>query len=464
MEKLRVLVLGDGLLGSEIVKQTGWDFVSRKATRFNIEGFDRHEAINMDYDIVVNCIANTDTYSNDKGKHWDVNYKFVDNLINFCNRYDIKLVHISTDYIYAGSKHSATEEDVPVHDNNWYSYTKLLSDGAVQLKTKDYLLCRCSHKPKPFPYKKAWDDQYTNTDYVDVIASMIVDAINNNLSGVYNIGTEKKTIYDLALKDNEMMRPIASPVQAPKDITMNTSKYEMAITKSFFSIAIPTYEMNGFGVEFLKHSFEILSTQTFKNFEVVVSDHSLNDDIKDLCEGWKEALHIRYLRNDYKRGGSSPNINNAIKNSEGEWIKLLWQDDFLYDNKSLENTYNHIIANKDKVWFASPCEHSHDGTTFYRPFYPTWTDNIHLGNNRISSPSVITIKNSDNKRYFDENLIWLMDVDYYKGMHDRYGEPSYLKNITVVNRTWPQQLSNTLSQTRKDVEVYKMTQRYGDSK
>jgi hypothetical protein len=26
----KVLVLGDGLLGSEVVKQTGWDYVSRK--------------------------------------------------------------------------------------------------------------------------------------------------------------------------------------------------------------------------------------------------------------------------------------------------------------------------------------------------------------------------------------------------------------------------------------------------
>ena len=33
---MRVVVLGDGLLGSEIVKQTGWDIISRKKDRFNI--------------------------------------------------------------------------------------------------------------------------------------------------------------------------------------------------------------------------------------------------------------------------------------------------------------------------------------------------------------------------------------------------------------------------------------------
>ena len=35
MDQLKVLVLGDGLLGSEIVKQTNWDYISRK-TGFDI--------------------------------------------------------------------------------------------------------------------------------------------------------------------------------------------------------------------------------------------------------------------------------------------------------------------------------------------------------------------------------------------------------------------------------------------
>ena len=30
IKQQKVLVLGDGLLGSELVKQTGWEYVSRK--------------------------------------------------------------------------------------------------------------------------------------------------------------------------------------------------------------------------------------------------------------------------------------------------------------------------------------------------------------------------------------------------------------------------------------------------
>jgi hypothetical protein len=31
---MKVLILGDGLLGKELVKQTGWPFVSRKKDQF----------------------------------------------------------------------------------------------------------------------------------------------------------------------------------------------------------------------------------------------------------------------------------------------------------------------------------------------------------------------------------------------------------------------------------------------
>jgi hypothetical protein len=52
----------------------------------------------------------------------------------------------------------------------------------------------------------------------------------------------------------------------------------------FFSIAIPTYEMHGHGVTFLEHSFKILNEQSFKDFEMVVSDRSINNDINSLCQ------------------------------------------------------------------------------------------------------------------------------------------------------------------------------------
>jgi dTDP-4-dehydrorhamnose reductase len=220
---MKVLVLGDGLLGSEIVRQTGWDFVSRKKGGFNINDIKSYNSFFSGYNTIVNCIANTNTYSNDKESHWNVNYVFVDNLVNYCNDNNIKLVHISTDYIYTYSIENSSETDVPCHLPTWYGYTKLLGDAHVQLKCKNYLVCRLSHKPYPFPYDKAWTNIKTNGDYVTVISSLVINLINLNCNGVYNVGTETKSIYDLA-KQTRNVEPILKPTNVPDDTTMNLNK------------------------------------------------------------------------------------------------------------------------------------------------------------------------------------------------------------------------------------------------
>lgn len=213
------------------------------------------------------------------------------------------------------------------------------------------------------------------------------------------------------------------------------------------SICIPTYEMHGHGRAFLEHSFNLLVSQTHKDFEVVISDHSRDDSIKDLCTAFEDRLSIQYHRNSKKRGNSSANLNNSINYAYGELIKILFQDDFLYSHTSLQEIVDNFDPEKDH-WLVTACEHSDDGKHFYRPFYPTYNDEIHLGENTISSPSVLTIKN-DNPLLFDEKLVWLMDCDYYRRCHDTFGEPKILNTICVVNRTGEHQMSSSERTSKK---------------
>lgn len=219
--------------------------------------------------------------------------------------------------------------------------------------------------------------------------------------------------------------------------------------------------MNGLGRVFLKQSFDILMKQTFKDFDIVISDHSKTNQIKDLCDEYKGKLDINFFKNSEHIGSSSANINNAIKKAEGRLIKILFQDDFLYSNNSLEDITNNFNLEKDN-WLVTACEHSNDGVSFYRPFYPKYNNKIHLGHNTISSPSVLTIKN-EHPLLFDENLIWLMDCDYYKRCHDKFGEPKILNKINVVNRTGTHQASNTLANnTLRDNEYKYILKKYGE--
>jgi hypothetical protein len=229
--------------------------------------------------------------------------------------------------------------------------------------------------------------------------------------------------------------------------------------KPFFSVAIPTYGYNGKGTDFLEFSFEKLKNQSFKDFEIVLSDHSTDETIYGVYLKWKNYFNIKYYKNEVGRGIISPNINNAMKNCEGEWIKILFQDDFLYDNNSLEHQYNFIKSTEKLVWFFSQFYHSNTGYDFYRHHVPHWTDDNWRGNNWLGCPSGLTIKNTD-IIYFDENLNWLMDCDYYKRMYINHGEPNILNEITVVNRTWGERLTDTIPQEVRDKEYQIVVQKY----
>ena len=225
---MKILILGDGVLGKELKKQTGWDSVSRSTHQIDFNDVTSCYQYLKEYDVIVNCIAHTDTYDKNKETHWAVNYKAVSRLTDWCSENNKKFVHISTDYVYANSTSTPSEEDVPVHAENWYSYTKLLADGYIELKGNDYLIIRCGHKIRPFPFDTAYTDIEGNFDYVNVIAEGIINLINNNAIGLYNVGTEDKTMYELAKKTRSSVKPGPKQFYMPKDVRMNCNKFKDA--------------------------------------------------------------------------------------------------------------------------------------------------------------------------------------------------------------------------------------------
>ena len=94
------------------------------------------------------------------------------------------------------------------------------------------------------------------------------------------------------------------------------------------SIAIPTYEYEGKGADFLDFLFRTIEIQTFKDFEVVVSDHSKDEKLVDVIDVFKNKFDIKYIKNKNVLGNAPANTNNAIRNCSGEIIKVMFQDDF----------------------------------------------------------------------------------------------------------------------------------------
>jgi len=229
------LILGAGKLGKEISKQTGWDVLDRGVqTWFDFCDINTYFRIMSSYDTIINCVGNTNTYSNDKEGHLSVNFKAVCKLVDYCNDDKKRLVHISTDHVYCGSTKPASEENIPIHSNNWYSYSKLLGDGYVQAMAEDYLLIRTSFKPYPYPYDNAITTQKGNFDYIDIIANYIIILIKKRAFGTYNVGTEVKTIYDLAVRCNPDVIKSDKILNEtmPRDVTMDISKLRRFIREN----------------------------------------------------------------------------------------------------------------------------------------------------------------------------------------------------------------------------------------
>ena len=98
-----------------------------------------------------------------------------------------------------------------------------VSSFASPRDNSKHLVIRETHKSFPFPYEKAWVDQIGNFDYVNKIVPLIVKLIINNCNGVYNVGTEEKTLYELAIQSKEV-KPTNKPHYFPTNTTMDLTK------------------------------------------------------------------------------------------------------------------------------------------------------------------------------------------------------------------------------------------------
>lgn len=209
------------------------------------------------------------------------------------------------------------------------------------------------------------------------------------------------------------------------------------------SIAIPTWESHGRGEEFLDDLLRTIEIQSFKDFEVVISDHSVTDDLLTIVNQFKDKFEIVYFKNKNKRGNGPHNTNSAISKCSGEIIKIMFQDDFFYDDESLEKIFNCFNENENVNWMLCGSNHTNDdGYNFYWDLHPKWNDDIINGVNTIGSPSSLTIKKEVFKKVkFDENLVMMMDCDFYYHLKKVYGDPIYYNDILVTNRVHKEQIS-----------------------
>ena len=157
----------------------------------------------------------------------DLNIIGTCNIVKLSSKFKIKLIYLSTNYIYPGTKGNYSENDAIKPWNN-YAWSKLGGESAVQMY-KNSLIIRLCMTEKPFIHKKAFANVKLNFIFQENAAKLILKIINKK--GLINVGGPSKTVFDFAKKYNKKIKKIYSKGEFPKRLDMNLSKLNKYLRK-----------------------------------------------------------------------------------------------------------------------------------------------------------------------------------------------------------------------------------------
>jgi len=204
---------------------------------------------------------------------------------------------------------------------------------------------------------------------------------------------------------------------------------------SKISICCPVYTMKNKTAErFLIEYFSHLMYQTFKDFDVVISDQSEGDNLKTICDTFSHVLDIKYIKNTSIKKNAGNNVNNAVKHATGEIIKLLYMDDYFVDQNALLKISNAFDSNPDGKWFISGFTHSNEDRTQFFDTRSPWYENKYVnGDNTTGNPSNYAVRN-DCALEMDDDLLWIVDGEYFYRSYFYHGDPIMLDDVLVCFR------------------------------
>jgi dTDP-4-dehydrorhamnose reductase len=231
--------------------------------------FSEHEV-----DVIINCSAYTKVDQAEKDEHIanKVNHLALTRLAEIANRKNIKLIHISTDYVFDGKKQKPYDEDDETRPINNYGKTKRAGEMALLTALPNNgIILRTSWLYSEFGdnfVKKMLklgimesqinvvSDQYSSPTYCADLAKVIINIIKKDIFQKFNNKTQiyhysntgfvswhgfTKKIFELA-EINCIINPIKSiDYDRAADIPKNSSLSKDKITKTL-NIKIPEWD------------------------------------------------------------------------------------------------------------------------------------------------------------------------------------------------------------------------------
>ena len=210
---VKVLVTGaNGQLGYDVVKELqkqNIECYGASRQDFDIIDFEATEKFITNYmpDVVIHCAAYTavDKAEDEQDLCYLVNASATENIAQICKKINAKMLYISTDYVFDGTKDGFYEVDDKLNPINVYGKTKLFGEQAVQRILDKYFIVRISwvfgehgnnfvktmlRLGKERKEINIVADQYGSPTYTVDLAPLLIAMIQTDKYGIYHATNE----------------------------------------------------------------------------------------------------------------------------------------------------------------------------------------------------------------------------------------------------------------------------------
>ena len=324
--------------------------------------------------IIINLASytNVDGCEDDKITSLQVNYEFPLLLSNIVKAFNIKLIHISTDYVFDGLKGLYTIKDEPSNLlQSWYSSTKRDSEQVVldakgcvirtnvlygsETDSSDFLVWLNNKFISDEPFSVVYDQFNNPTSYSD-LSLCLIKVIEKDITGVIHSGGkdwisrwELAQVYALSLGKNPeeiSMKPISTKelnqkAQRPLLGGLSIDESELILDFRFSGVYDYMIENSSLNTDDMRNHFTIFKRLIFvlrklsndlRKSVSIRCKKNLHNTISILLEGNSIWSEIEIGLNTYSGLIYILNENSELNLHVGD----------IYDDNSIDNFVNSI--------------------------------------------------------------------------------------------------------------------------
>lgn len=238
-----------------------------------------------------------------------------------------------------------------------------------------------------------------------------------------------------------------------------------ATNTPLISICIPAYK----NTAYLKRLLDSIAGQTFKDYEVIVTDDSPDNSVKDFIDSYTAVMPLYYCKNR-PAAGTPENWNVGIRQARGTWIKLMHDDDWFAESTALQTFFQATQMHPHCAFFFAAFQNITEGTgakeivrcNAFDRFFLRMSP-LHLFKRvYVGNPSCTFIRR-DIGLLYDKEFKFVVDFEYYIRCFRKLKHWHYIDNVLLNIGFNEEQVTKYtfLNPAVQLLENYKMLEKFG---